>query len=169
MRNINFKELCSSFLKNTKDDFKNFGAGFYVFLSALVITLIQTIVYQFIEPSIFNKAVIITGRVGFAIAIALSIFKKSRVLAPTVIMVVDFLSLMYFCQADGLIDYLSTAFFSGFTLEALFKLPVPVWLSVFLFIISFIVSSVAMYLSWHKKVKYTAKIKDNSEQIKEEN
>ena len=108
-----------------------------------------------------------TGWIGFFVALVLAFFRKTRTLAPITLMIVDFLSLMFFAQADGLIDYLSTAFFSGVSLEAIFKLPVPVWLSVFCFIISFIVSSVAMYLSWNKKSKTTDGIEKNQEQVAE--
>lgn len=167
MKNINLKEKSSQILENSKNEFKSFGAGFYVFIAALLITFIQTIVYQFIEPTIYNSAVIVTGWIGFFVALVLAFFRKTRTLAPITLMIVDFLSLMFFAQADGLIDYLSTAFFSGVSLEAIFKLPVPVWLSVFCFIISFIVSSVAMYLSWNKKSKTTDGIEKNQEQVVE--
>ena len=54
-------------------------------------------------------------------------------------------------EADGILDYLSTAFFSGFSFEAFFSLEVPVYLSILFFIVSFILSSIAMYLPQTRK------------------
>ena len=44
-----------------------------------------------------------------------------------------------------------SAFFSGFSFEAFFSLEVPVYLSILFFIVSFILSSIAMYLPQTRK------------------
>jgi hypothetical protein len=61
-------------------------------------------------------------------------------------MISSFLCITAFIKAEGIIDYLSTQFFDGFSMEKLFSLPFPVWFSMFSFVLSFIIASVAIYL-----------------------
>ena len=127
------------------------GAGFYVGAAAWLLTLIHTITYSTVPDDIFNPAVIAVGVVGLILFPAFSLFKKTSVFAPIALMICDFMALMCMAGADGIVDYLSTQLFNGVSLEAIFSLPFGVWFSALSFVVSFILSSVAIYLPQQKK------------------
>ncbi len=125
---------------------KTKSAGFYVGLGALVITVVQCIVYGGIAPDIYSGKVILCSVLGIVLFAALSLTVRTSELAPIALMMCDFLSLTSFAAADGIVDYFSTQFFDGFTLGAVFGLPVSVWLSVLCILLSFIAAMVAVFL-----------------------
>lgn len=120
---------------------------------AVACTIAQAVVYYYVPDNIFSPLVIISALLGVGCYCILSLFKKTANLAAIFLMGFDFLCICAFASADGIIDYLSTAFFSGFSFEALFALEKPVWISVLLFVISFILSSIAMYIPAYLKSK----------------
>ncbi len=122
------------------------NVGYFFGLLAFLLTIAQGIVYMYVPDSIFNIQVVFLCLVGAGLFHLFSLFPKTAVLGPVFLMVCDFLCICAFASADGIIDYLSTAFFSGFSFEALFSLDQPVYLSIIFFIVSFILSSIAMYL-----------------------
>ncbi len=136
-----------------KRNFMQKSAGFYVGAAAWLLTFIHTIVYSSVPGEIFSTGVIAAGVVGIILFPALSLFKRTSSLAPVALMVCDFMCLMCAAGADGIIDYLSTQFFDGFSLAKIFALPFPVWFSVLSFVVSFIAASVAIYLPQYKKEK----------------
>lgn len=138
------------------------AAGFYVGAAAWLLTLVHTITYSTIPGDISNPAVIAVGVVGIILFPLLSLFKKTSVLAPIALMICDFMALMCTAGADGIIDYLSTQFFNGVTLEAIFSLPFGLWFSAISFIVSFILSSVAIYLPQQKREKVAAAPAENA-------
>ena len=138
------------------------GAGFYVGAAAWLLTLIHTITYSTVPDDIFNPAVIAVGVVGLILFPAFSLFKKTSVFAPIALMICDFMALMGMASADGIIDYLSTQFFNGVTLEAIFSLPFGLWFSALSFVVSFILSSVAIYLPQQKKAPVAAAVAENT-------
>lgn len=138
-------------LGGIKQTILNKGAGFYVGAAAWLLTLIHTITYSGVSGDIYSGAVIAAGVVGIILFPALSLFKRTSGLAPIVLMICDFMCLMCAAGADGIIDYLSTQFFDGFSAAKIFSLPFAVWFSVLSFVISFILASVAIYLPQAKK------------------
>ena len=129
--------------------FKNVGYFFGLF--AFLLTIAQGVLYMYVPENIFNIQVVFLCLVGAGLFHLFSLFPKTAVLGPVSLMVCDFLCICAFASADGNFNILSTAFFSGFSFEAFFSLEVPVYLSILFFIISFILSSIAMYLPQTRK------------------
>ena len=125
-------------------------AGFYVGAAAWVLTLAHTFTYTAVPKELFNGSVILCSVLGLVLFAALSLFTKTSSLAPIALMVCDFLCITSFAAADGIVDYFSTQFFDGFSLSKLFALPMPVWFSILSFVISFLLSLVAIFLPQNK-------------------
>lgn len=132
---------------------KNKSYGFYVGVAALIFTIIQLITYSMVPNSLYNWVVILYSVLGIVLFIGCSLYRPISFLAPIFLMIFDFLSLIGFAQGDGIIDYFSTAFFSGVSIDAFFSMDAGVYLSIIFIVLSFIVSSVSVYLRQEKKVK----------------
>ncbi len=120
---------------------------------AVMTTVAQAWIYTYVPTDLFNLQVCLFAILGVGLFCVLMLFKKTAVLAPISLMCCDFLCVCAFAKAEGLIDYLSTAFFSGFSFEAFFNLDTFVWVTVLLFVLSFIFSSIAMYIPPFRKSK----------------
>lgn len=120
--------------------------GFYVALAAFILTMAHTFAYSAISKTIYNNQVIIFSVLGILAFALFSLYRRTSLLAPISLMISSFLCITAFIKAEGIIDYLSTQFFDGFSMEKLFSLPFPVWFSMFSFVLSFIIASVAIYL-----------------------
>lgn len=130
--------------------------GFYVAAVAWVLTFVQMITYSQIggiEEGLFSAGVIISCVCGLLFFVMFSLLRKTSPLAPIILMICDLLCLMFFVGASGFQDYFSTQFFDGFSMSKLFSLGVPVWFSMLSFILSFVISSVAIYLPQNRKPK----------------
>ncbi len=128
------------------------SVGFYVAAVAWLLTLIHTITYASGVPGdIYSGSVVGVGVTAIILFPLLSLSKKTSPVAPIVLMICDFMALMCMAGADGIIDYMSTQFFDGFSVGKIFTLPFGVWFSALSFIVSFIIASVAMYLPQQKK------------------
>lgn len=125
--------------------------GCFVALAACVLTLAQTFAYPFVSGELFSAGVIVSSVLGVILFVALSLFKKTSRLAPIALMICDFLALIAFAGADGIVDVFSTLFFDGFSIGKIFRLPVAEWFCVLSFILAFVISSVAVYLPQNKK------------------
>ena len=125
--------------------------GCYVALVAWLLTFIQSITYNFVSVELFNSGVIVASVCGVILFIVFSLFRKTSTLAPVILMACDACALFAFASAGGIVDVFSTLFFDGFSLGKLFTLPTAEWVSLFSFVLSFIIASVAMYLPQNKK------------------
>lgn len=139
-------------MKNSKMKTKK-SIGFYVGLLGLLLTVAYGVVYTGISPDLYNGLIVIYAVVGAVAFVLLSLIRKTSELAPIAIMVCSMLSIVAFASTDGMIDYLSTQFFGGFSLEAIFALPFAVWFSIFAFVGCFLLGSLAMYLPQYKWVE----------------
>ncbi len=127
-------------------------AGFYVSAVVAILMIVQAIVYSSAPVEVYNPLGVTLSIIGIVLFIVFSFsVKQVEILAPISLMVINFSCIVAYAQADGLLDYFSTQFFSGFSLTTLFSLPVGVWLSILLFLVNFIAASVAMYLPQRKK------------------
>lgn len=144
-RIINY--IKNDFFENWKT--KNYG--FYVSLGGFLCLFLSLILYPSVPNVCFNPSVIALSIVGLVLYLVFIQFKETGILSSVTIMVFSFLCLMAFANADGLLDYLSTAFFAGFSLKALFALPTPLILSVLFMVIGFLAGSVSMYMPMNKK------------------
>lgn len=136
--------------------FKSKNFGFYVALAAWLLTFIHMITYSQIEnvgEGLFHPGVIISCAVALVAFLVLAWFKVTSKLAPAVLMVSDLLCLFFFANSGNFQDFFSTNFFEGFSFGLLFSLGVPLWFSLFSFLISFVIASVAMYMPQERKPK----------------
>lgn len=144
---------------------KSKSIGFYLCSIVCLLMIIQTIVYSQIPNEIYSGTVTILSIVGILLFFLFSFsIKEVEILSPISLMILNFLCFTSYVAADGVLDYFSTAFFSGFSLGALFALPVGVWLPVILFILNFIISSVAMYTRQSKKEEKSIAIQGENNQ-----
>ncbi len=151
--------------KEIKETVLTKSYGCYVALAAWLLTLIQIITYGFVSVELFHSGVIVSSVLGVIFFIILSLFRKTSPLAPVILMVCDIVALLSFASADGIVDVFSTLFFDGFSLGKLFTLPTAEWMSIFSFVLSFLISSVAVYLPQNKKT--TVKEKTKEEEVAE--
>lgn len=133
-----------------KDNFLTKTYGFYVGLTSFVIMILIACIYCGIDPTLYNSNVMLYVILGICLFILFSIFKETALLSQVSVVVFSFLSFCAFVNTDGLIDYVSTQFFDGFTLTKLFALEYHFWLSIVLILLAFIVSSVALYMPQNK-------------------
>lgn len=127
--------------------------GCYVALAALVLLIMQTIIYPFVEDSLFSAGVIVSSVLGILLFAGLSLFKETSRLGAVALMICSFCALISFAAADGIVDVFSTLFFDGFSIGKIFTLPFAEWFCLLSFIFSFITASVAVYLPQNKKEK----------------
>lgn len=133
-----------------KDNFLTKTYGFYVGLTSFIIMILIACIYCGIDPTLYNSNVMLYVILGICLFIVFSIFKETALLSQVSVVVFSFLSFCAFANTDGLIDYVSTQFFDGFTLTKLFALEYHFWLSIVLILLAFIVSSVALYMPQNK-------------------
>ena len=141
--------------------------GFYVAVAAIVLSFIQTIIYGQVNGQDLNVNAIIFSVLGIVFFLLLSLFRKTSTFAPLVLMAFDFFALLAF--VSKIIDYFSTAFFGGFSAAKFFAMPAPYWLSTVCFILSAIVSAVAVYLPQNRelKVKEELNVEARNDEIEE--
>lgn len=161
-----FKRAASKVWERLKE--KNFG--FYVACAAWLLTFIHMITYSQIGKvgeGLFSIGVIISCVIGLVAFVVLAWFKETSRLAPVALMVCDLLCLMFFVKADNFQDFFSTQFFDGFSIGKVFSLGVPLWFSLFSFIISFIIASAAIYMPQERKREETCHTDDRSEKTEQ--
>ena len=136
--------------------------GCFVALAACALTLAQTFAYPFVSGELFSAGVIVSSVLGVVLFAALSLFRKTSSLAPIALMICDFLALIFFAGAD----VFATLFFDGFSIGKIFRLPVAEWFCLLSFILSFVISSVAVYLPQNKKEAVTENPHIEQEEVK---
>ena len=130
---------------------KNKSVGFYIGLVACILMIVNLIEYNYVPFDIYKLDATLWTFGGIVAFLIVSCIKPFADLAPVLLMVSSFMSLVALVQAPGTIDYFSTAFFDGFSANALFALPTAVWVSILTFIASFATASIAMYLPYLKR------------------
>lgn len=133
-------------------NWKTKSFGFYTSVAAFLATLILLFTYPNVPQQCFNSIVILITVLGVILYVLFSQFRQTSVYGSLVLMIVDFCSLMAMVNADGFIDYISTAFFSGVSLKAIFALPVSLWLSTLMMVLGFLIASVSLYMPQNKKI-----------------
>lgn len=140
-------------LNEIKECIRTKWIGCFVALPALLLTFIQIITYSMVSEVLFNPLVIVSSVFGVVLFIVLSLFRKTSPLAPVALMVCNMTALFGFASAEGIVDVFSTLFFNGFSIDKLFQLPAVEWWSIFSFVLTIIISSVAMYLPQNRNEK----------------
>ena len=135
------------------DCFKVKTSGFYVSLASMVLMFVLIFVYPFVPEDLYNGKIVVTLIIGVVIFLILMLNKETTKLCPIPLMLCSILSLVFFAQADGFIDYFSTQFFSGISLKIILGLPFPVLYTLLATLFGFIISSISFYLPQNKKEK----------------
>lgn len=128
--------------------------GCFAGLASALLMIISIAVYGFMPDALFNFRVIVYGVLGVVLFVALSLFKRTSRLAPIFLMLSTVLCLGGFVNAGGMMDYVTTHFFAGFSMEAFNSLPFAFRFSVVVFILNIIIASVAMYLPQNRDKKF---------------
>lgn len=126
-------------------------AGFWVMVGAMVVALIEAIVYgsTYLDPlsglsGYFSAAALALPFAGIVVALAASVFRPTREWAPVVLFAFEFASFGTFIT--GTYMYLSEVFYAGITAEAFAALNKGFTASVALYLIAFIASITAIFL-----------------------
>ncbi len=127
--------------------------GFYVGLLVFALMVATACIYPSISEDLYNAEVVLYCAIGAVVFLATSLLRKTSDLAPIGLMICSLLAIGAFASTSGMIDYLSTQFFGGFSLEVIFALPLPVWFTMVSLVLSWALSSVAMYMAQHKYVE----------------
>ncbi len=130
--------------------FKTKSIGFYLTIVCIAFLAVELISYLGVPKDLYNLSAVIAMAICLAASIVLLFFDVTVELSPIATLIGAFLSLLYISKAEGAIDYLSTQFFEGISLQVIFKLPVSVILTVASLLVVVILSSVTMYM---KKIK----------------
>lgn len=130
--------------------------GCFIALVAVVLSIVQAITYSGVAEQDFNSVAVICSVLGAVLFLILSLFRQTSSLAPVVLMVCDLVALLAFGSA--IVDYFTTEFFDGFSLGKLMEREAAYSFSTLSFVISFVVSSVAVYVPQNRKVKEVAAV-----------
>lgn len=139
--------------QNIKQNFTTKRYGFYVGLASFVLMIVLVCVYAGIDKTLYNSNVLLFALLGIGLYIICSLFKQTATLSQVVLMVFSFLTFCAFASTDGMVDYLSTQFFDGISLKKIFSLDFNFLFSAILMLVSFIASSVAMYMPQNKNIE----------------
>lgn len=146
-----------------KRSYKTKASGAYVSAAAALMMIVYAIASSGLDKSIFNSAIVVFAVIGILLFAALSVFTFTSKLGATMLMLFSFLSFCTFVKADGFIDYFSTQFFDGFSLSKIFDLGAPTVIFFVGLILSFILSSVGMYLPQNKEKAEETKLLSDGE------
>ena len=125
---------------------RNKSVGFFIGLIACVLMIVNMILYKGVPSDIYSVEATYWAIGGIVVFLVCTCFSVTSEIGAIALMVSSFMGIAAFAQAPGTIDYLSTAFFDGFSVSAVFALPTAVWGSILTFIAAFVVASVAMFL-----------------------
>lgn len=141
--------LYMQFLKKVADYFRTRGIGFYFTAVAVVMSLIQMIIYiSAFTPaawvSYMHWSVILFAVIAIVGGIALSIFDRTAGFAPALVTLMEFLSFLMFMRYGYM--YFSQIFFSGVTLTLIFQMYYGYLGSLILYFLTFIVGIAAIFI-----------------------
>lgn len=139
-----------------KDFFKSRRLGFYFTVAAVLLALIQVIIYAAAFSTIRfvvykHWSVILFSVFAILAGIGLSCTKWTETFAPVAILVFEVLSFVMFVKFGYM--YFSEHFYGGVTLETIFSLHYGYLGSIILYILTWAVCAAAMFMRQSKKVQ----------------
>lgn len=139
-----------------KDFFKSRRLGFYFTVAAVLLALIQVIIYAAAFSTIRfivykHWSVILFSVFAILAGIGLSCTKWTETFAPVAILVFEVLSFVMFVKFGYM--YFSEHFYGGVTLETIFSLHYGYLGSIILYILTWAVSAAAMFMRQSKQVQ----------------
>lgn len=145
-----------------KKFFKTRAAGFYIMLVAVVLALIECIMYHhfYTEPAMlqyYSGLSFALSILAMGFSLAMSLFPPTAKWAALVLYALEFCAFLLFIDSTYL--YLTTSMHSGISMEAIFGLNTGFLSSAILHVLIMIVSLVSVFLKSEKGPKKPKKSK----------
>lgn len=161
-----FTVLLKSLGKEIKECILTKWIGCFIALIAVVLSIVQAITYSGVAQADFNGNAVVFSVLGAVLFLVLSLFRRTSPLAPIALFICDFIAMCSFISV--IVDYFSTAFFDGFSFGKLLGLEVAYSFSTVSFVVSMLISAVAIYVPQNRKSKKKADSVQEGEEEKNE-
>lgn len=126
--------------------------GFYFSVVSMILLILSMVLYKTkftgILSEYYNNVVFIPAIIGLVLSVILLIFNKTSKYSPIVLWVCTFISFLLFIQAIYM--YFTGVFYNGVTSEAIALINKGVLVSVVFYIITCVISNIAVWLKQSK-------------------
>lgn len=126
--------------------------GFYFSVVSMILLILSMVLYKTkftgILSEYYSNVVFIPAIIGLVLSIILLIFNKTSKYSPIVLWVCTFISFLLFIQAIYM--YFTGVFYNGVTSEAIALINKGVLVSVVFYLITCVISNIAVWLKQSK-------------------
>ena len=126
--------------------------GFYFSVVSMILLILSMVLYKTkftgILSEYYSNVVFIPAIIGLVLSVILLIFNKTSKYSPIVLWVCTFISFLLFIQAIYM--YFTGVFYNGVTSEAIALINKGVLVSVVFFLITCVISNIAVWLKQSK-------------------
>lgn len=126
--------------------------GFYFSVVSMILLILSMVLYKTKFTGILseycNNVVFIPAIIGLVLSVILLIFNKTSKYSPIVLWVCTFISFLLFIQAIYM--YFTGVFYNGVTSEAIALINKGVLVSVVFYLITCVISNIAVWLKQSK-------------------
>lgn len=126
--------------------------GFYFSVVSMILLILSMVLYKTkftgILSEYYNNVVFIPAIIGLVLSVILLIFNKTSKYSPIVLWVCTFISFLLFIQAIYM--YFTGVFYNGVTSEAIALINKGVLVSVVFYLITCVISNIAVWLKQSK-------------------
>lgn len=126
--------------------------GFYFSVVSMILLILLMVLYKTkftgILSEYYNNVVFIPAIIGLVLSVILLIFNKTSKYSPIVLWVCTFISFLLFIQAIYM--YFTGVFYNGVTSEAIALINKGVLVSVVFYLITCVISNIAVWLKQSK-------------------
>ena len=126
--------------------------GFYFSVVSMILLILSMVLYKTkftgILSEYYNNVVFIPAIIGLVLSVILLIFNKTSKYSPIVLWVCTFISFLLFIQAIYM--YFTGVFYNGVTSEAISLINKGVLVSVVFYLITCVISNIAVWLKQSK-------------------
>lgn len=128
------------------------AVGFYFSVVSMILLILSMVLYKTkftgILSEYYNNVVFIPAIIGLVLSVILLIFNKTSKYSPIVLWVCTFISFLLFIQAIYM--YFTGVFYNGVTSEAIALINKGVLVSVVFYLITCVISNIAVWLKQSK-------------------
>lgn len=126
--------------------------GFYFSVVSMILLILSMVLYKTkftgILSEYYNNVVFIPAIIGLVLSVILLTFNKTSKYSPIVLWVCTFISFLLFIQAIYM--YFTGVFYNGVTSEAIALINKGVLVSVVFYLITCVISNIAVWLKQSK-------------------
>lgn len=126
--------------------------GFYFSVVSMILLILSMVLYKTkftgILSEYYSNVVFIPAIIGLVLSVILLIFNKTSKYSPIVLWVCTFISFLLFIQAIYM--YFTGVFYNGVTSEAIALINKGVLVSVIFYLITCVISNIAVWLKQSK-------------------